>query len=149
MRRNQNIINRYRIERNLTAETVSNLINISRAHYTHLENGTRSITPAIAKKMAEVFNVDESEILDAVRQLKESTYVPDSWIFKIQIDGQPLLKSFQRDLYEYPLRDGSTENDFKNRFMKFIMYRFEESLVEEIDKDPKLVQYLMNKTQGH
>jgi len=149
METKQNTLKLIRKERNLTAEEVSNLLNISRAHYTHLENGTRNITPTIAKKMATVFNINEYIISEAVSQLKENTYLPNSWILKIRINGEPLLKSFQHDLYEYPLRDSSSEIEFKKRFIKFIMYRLEESLIEEVEKDPKLIEYINYKTQWH
>ena len=54
MKNEQNVIKRFRMEQKLTAAALSNLLDISRAHYTHLENGTRNITPAIAKKIATV-----------------------------------------------------------------------------------------------
>jgi len=45
---------------------------------------------------------------------------------------------------QYPLRT-SDESEIKERLIRFIMYNLESSLGKEIDRDPKLIQYIKDK----
>lgn len=55
-----------RIKIGLTQQEVSSKINISRAHYTNIENGTRRPSPELAKAIGNVLNIDWENFYETV-----------------------------------------------------------------------------------
>jgi putative transcriptional regulator len=60
-----------RVEKNLTHEDVAKNCNISRSYYTHIENGTKTPTVNVAKRIAEYLGFDWTIFFENKCSLKE------------------------------------------------------------------------------
>lgn len=61
-----------REKKQLTHDDISNLIGISRSHYTNIENGERTPAVTTAKKIAEVLGFDWTRFYDSSTNTEES-----------------------------------------------------------------------------
>lgn len=51
-------LKRIRIEKDLTHEDVANKCRIARSYYTHIENGTKTSSVSVAKRLGELLQID-------------------------------------------------------------------------------------------
>ena len=131
-----------RKKKNLTAEDMAQTLGISRGHYSHLENGSRGFTDELITKIAELLQVKRNIIDDIAEKNRINSSFNQSWIFKIHIDGKPLLKAFDEYLQQERLL--ISNYDIVNELAKFITYRIEFSIREEL-KDNKIIEYIIRK----
>ena len=132
-----------RKNKNLTAEDVAKQLGITRGYYSHLENGTRDFTEELIDKTAEVLDVKRAEVAEIAKQNKANNVMHKSWIFNIHIDGKPLLNAFGEYLEQKKLINVSN-NDIVNELSKFITYRIEYSVREELNNE-EIIDYIIRK----
>ncbi len=131
-----------RKKKNLTADDMAQALGISRGHYSHLENGSRGFTDDLITKIAELLQVKRHFISEIAEKNRINTPYNQSWIFKIHIDGKPLLKAF--DEYLQQERLNVSNYDIVNELAKFITYRIEFSIREEL-KNNAIIEYIVRR----
>lgn len=137
-----------RKQRHLTAEAVSERLGISRAHYTHLENGTRSFTEELIIKLAKILEVSPEVIRSEAEDLKLNNLIPNSWVSKIKINGKPLIKAFIEHVKDSERYNYLSQDELTERLIKFIFFHIEHSLRQELKENKEVVQFISRKL-GH
>ena len=127
----------------LTAADVAERLQISRGHYSHLENGSRVITDEWIDKISTVLGVPRTTV-SAIAEANNEKIIPNSWIFKIPIDGKPFVQAFQ-EFVKTMGRKQLSSNETEDLAAKFITYRIEHSVRTELKNNPVVTEYLMGK----
>jgi transcriptional regulator with XRE-family HTH domain len=137
-----------RKQRKLTGEQVAKQLGISRAHYTHLENGTRPLTNELIAKIAKVLEVSPKIVRAETEVQRLRNLVPNSWIFKIKINGQPFIKAFLEYLNESGRYSSLNNDELSERLIKFIFLHIEHSLSQELMENSEIIGFISRKL-GH
>jgi transcriptional regulator with XRE-family HTH domain len=87
-----------RKKKGLTTVQVAEKLNISQGHYSHIENGTRSINDATAHQMAELFGTDVDEIRQKSNELIELRGTLRHWLSQVKYRGESLVDVIVNDL---------------------------------------------------
>lgn len=134
--------------RKLTTEDVASALNISRAHYTHLENGTRSLTEKHIVALSKVLEVSPEVIRANAEELSLNNLVPNSWLTSIKINGKPLVKAFSDDMKKSLSYSSLSEDELTERLVKFIFFHIEHSVRQELKENRKIIEFISRKL-GH
>ena len=78
-------LRKLRLERNLTQEQVSEMINIKPENYSKIENGFSFPKPANIEKLAQAFNVEISELFQ-FQKVRNIEFIKEQLIKKISND---------------------------------------------------------------
>ena len=135
-----NRIRELRLKKGLKVKEIVGLLGISRGHYNHLENGTRSFTDDLAKEAAHILNVKADKIKEISNELAERNAPPNSWIFKIQIDSKPFIKAFLEFYSEQ-----KEKSNIEDMVTKFITSRIEHSVREELRNNSEISEYILTR----
>lgn len=112
----------------LTAVQVAEKLNISQGHYSHIENGTRSINDETAQKMAELFGTDVDEIRQKSKELMELRGTLRHWLSQVKYRGETLV-----DVIVNELRYDRTVNlEESEKLIYLIAGKASEKIREEI-----------------
>ena len=87
-----------RKSKGMTAAEVAEKLNISQGHYSHIENGTRSINDETAQKMADLFGTDVDEIRQKSRELMELRGTLRHWLSQVKFRGESLVDVIVNEL---------------------------------------------------
>ncbi|MGE5435894.1 MAG: helix-turn-helix transcriptional regulator [Syntrophothermus sp.] len=134
-----------RINKGYTASEAANRLNISQGHYSHLENGTRTISDELAQNMAELFEVSKEVILQKSKELIEQRGTLQHWLSKTRYRGESLVDKVIKEL-RY---DRRINLDDKEELIYKIASRASEFMREEIiwdfNNNPDLIEYFRKK----
>jgi transcriptional regulator with XRE-family HTH domain len=133
-----------RKKKGYSAEEMAKRLEISRGHYSHLELGTRDFTEELLKKTASILDCDPERVRDLSQRAKEQNYSPESWVLRIHIDDKPFLTAFRKYL------DTANQKQLRNEDLvsvigRFLAYRIEHSAINELRKNPTLLNYIERK----
>lgn len=130
-----------RKQKHLTAADMAEKLQISRGYYSHLENGTRALTEDLIEKIADMLTVSKDSV-SAIAAVNNEKIIPSSWIFRIQIDEKPFIQAFPDFVKAVGARQISVD-EMEDMVAKFITYRIEHSVRNELKKNPDIAEYLM------
>lgn len=130
----------YRKKKGLNSEEISKKLGISRAHYTHLENGTRAFTEDLIKKTAIVLEIPEEIVKELAKELKCKNLIPNSWIFRMKINGKPFLHAFLEDT-----KYNTSEIAMQEQIVKYIYFHIEHSIRKELSENPQIISFISKK----
>jgi transcriptional regulator with XRE-family HTH domain len=82
----------------LTAVEVAKELKISQGHYSHIENGSRSINNELVQKMAVLFGTDVDEIRQKSNELIELRGTLRHWLSQVKYRGESLVDVIANDL---------------------------------------------------
>lgn len=129
----------------LTAVQVAEKLNISQGHYSHIENGTRSINDETAQKMAELFGTDVDEIRQKSKELMELRGTLRHWLSQVKYRGETLV-----DVIVNELRYDRTVNlEESEKLIYLIAGKASEKIREEIiwnfKENPDHINYFIKR----
>lgn len=130
----------YRKQKGLNSEEISKKLGISRAHYTHLENGTRAFTEDLIKKTATVLEIPEEIMKGLAEELKCNYLIPNSWIFRMKINGKPFLQAFLEDT-----KHNTSEIAIQEQIVNYIFFHIEHSIRKELSENPQIISFISKK----
>jgi len=133
-----------RKEKGLTTTEVARLLGISQGHYSHLENGTRNFNVELITRLSEILEVDESVIIDLVKEIDEQSAGVKHWIAKIRIRNKTLAKAFIEELKYFPLKDKNDNKELLFRLADFVQQGIKDQIIRELEDDDELIKYLKN-----
>jgi len=131
----------YRKQKGLNSEEISKKLGISRAHYTHLENGTRAFTDDLIKKTASVLEIPEEVVKELAEELRCNNLVPNSWIFRMKIKGKPFLQSFLED----NKHNSASKDQISEQIINYIFFHIEHSIRKELSENPQIISFISRK----
>ncbi len=131
----------YRKQKGLNSEEISKKLGISRAHYTHLENGTRAFTEDLIKKTATVLEIPEVIVRGLAEELKCNNLIPNSWIFRMKIKGKPFLQAFLEDTKQH----NPSEITMQEQIVNYIFFHIEHSIRKELSENPQIISFISKK----
>ena len=132
-----------RLKKGLTAQDMAESLGISRAHYSHLEKGRRRFTEDLLKRTAGILGVSKSRMAELSEKAVKRNAVPNSWIFKVQIEGKPFIKAFQ-EYYENIKSNG----DIEVLIAEFITTHMKHVIREELANNPDISKYILTRLNG-
>lgn len=131
----------YRKQKGLNSEEISKKLGISRAHYTHLENGTRAFTEDLIKKTANVLELPEEIVRGLAEELRSNNLVPNSWIFRMKINGKPFLQAFLEDTKQ----NNPSRHITPEQIVNYIFFHIEHSIRKELSENPQIISFISKK----
>jgi len=134
-----------RKERGLTTTEVAKHLGISQGHYSHLENGTRNFNTELIWKLAEIFEVDESVIIDLIKEIEEQASGVKHWVAKIRIRNKTLAKAFLEELKYFPLKNKNDHKEILFRLADFVQQGIKDQIIRELEEDDELLKYLKSR----
>ena len=87
-----------RKDKGLTTVEVAKRLNISQGHYSHIENGERTINDDTAQRMAELFGTDVDEIRQKSKELMELRGTLRHWLSQVKYRGETLVDVIVNEL---------------------------------------------------
>jgi transcriptional regulator with XRE-family HTH domain len=129
-----------RKSRDLSALEVATRLDISRGYYSHLENGTRNFPDELIRPLADILEVDEDVIRESIGENERWRSVAGNWISKIKINGDPAIKAFKEEAF---LQRSNDDEILLSNFIKFVEFNIENSIREELNKDPMKKEHLL------
>ena len=134
-----------RKNKGLTTVQVAEKLNISQGHYSHIENGTRSINDETAQKMAELFGTDVDEIRQKSKELMELRGTLRHWMSQVKYRGESLV-----DVIVNELRYDRTVNlEESEKLIYLIAGKASEKIREEIiwnfKENPDHIEYFIKR----
>lgn len=129
--------------KHLTAKQVADLLGVSRAHFTHLENGSRMMSAEIINKLASIYRVSPDLVSEGAKDLEFVYRGNMSWLTKLKYQGTPVVKLFVEHVKKSKYEIGA--NDFETKFKNFVLLMFESSLNEELRENSQLIDLLKSK----
>jgi transcriptional regulator with XRE-family HTH domain len=87
-----------RKDKGLTTVEVAKRLNISQGHYSHIENGERSINDVTAQRLAELFGTDVDEIRQKSKEQMELRGTLRHWLSQIRYRSDSLVDVIVKEL---------------------------------------------------
>jgi transcriptional regulator with XRE-family HTH domain len=134
-----------RKERGFTSQIMADELGISQGHYSHLENGTRLLTPELKEKLCKILSIEIETLNEKLRILREESGVVQHWIASIRIHQMPLTRAFLEDLKYNPLKDKKDKVELISRLAQFVANRIGDEIIDELKKDDELVKYFQKR----
>jgi transcriptional regulator with XRE-family HTH domain len=134
-----------RKKKGLTTAQIAGQLGISRAHYSHLENGTRAFTEELLEKTAKILEIDKETIRNLGKVAEIRNLVPKSWLWSLKIDNKPFIKAFSEYLGTFSNKKSTSKQELLEMAVKFIIYRIEHSARQEFKENPEVLDFLYRK----
>ena len=134
-----------RKEKGLTTVQVAERLNISQGHYSHIENGDRSINVETAQSLAEILGVDKEVILQKSKELIEQKGTLQHWLTKVKFRGEPLVDVIVNELRFD--KSVSTEENEKliYRIAEIAGHYTREEIIWNFKENPELINYFIKR----
>lgn len=87
-----------RKQKGYTAVEVAKMLNISQGQYSHIENGTRSISTETAVKLAELFGTNVDEVRQKSQEMMELRGTLRHWLSQVKFRGESLVDVIVNEL---------------------------------------------------
>src|ERR1035437_738317 len=134
-----------RKNKGLTTVQVAEKLNISQGHYSHIENGSRSINNELVQKMAVLFGTEEDEIRQKSKELMELRGTLRHWLSQVKYRGETLV-----DVIVNELRYDKTVNlEESEKLIYLIAGKASEKIREEIiwnfKENPDHINYFIKR----
>lgn len=132
--------------KSLTSLEVARRLNISQGYYSHLERGTRKATDEMIDKLSTVLEVSRDEVRSIFEDKEPLSHiVVNNWIPKIRINDIPVFKAFREEAVFFVPKSHEAAEDKLKRFIKFVEYNIGNSIERELERNPMLKDFVMNK----
>ena len=134
-----------RKDKGLTTVQVAERLNISQGHYSHLENGERSINDEIAQGLADLLGVDKEVILQKSRDIIEQRGTLQHWLNKIKFRGEPLVDVIVNELrFDKSVNTEETEK-LIYRIADIAGHYTREDIIWDFKEKPELINYFIKR----
>lgn len=138
-----------RKQKGLTSKEVAEQIGISQGHYSHIENGERSINPDHAEKLAVVLGVDATLVIEKVNEAIEKRGKLNHWLSSIKYRGESLPDWIVKELRFYQFKDNQDDFELIHRIAEKAGRCVSEEIRFDFEKDKELVNYFRKKLEGN
>ena len=136
-----------RKERGLTSKEVAEQVGISQGHYSHIENGERSMNPEHAEKLAAVLGVDTTLVIEKVNEAIEKRGKLNHWLSSIKYRGDSLPDRIVKELRFYQFRDKQDDFELIHLIAEKAGMCVSEEIKYDFEKDKELVNYFRKKLE--
>ena len=136
-----------RTREGLNTSQMAEQLNISQGQYCHLENGSRRLTESVAERIEQTFGISKQEIENDFVISNPYLGVINNWIWKIKIDDTPVTQSFINNMGYLKISNTSEKPQVLEAFIKYIGFSIGNSIEQEFNKEPKMLEYLVSRLQ--
>ena len=134
-----------RKDRRLTTTEVAKHLGITQGHYSHIENGTRSLNPALVHRLAEILDVSSFRIEEELLRVKEQRDDLTHWIAKLKYRDEPLEDEIIRELRYIPLKNKEDADELIYRISDIVASCLKEQIKIDFQEDEKLRDYFLKR----
>ncbi len=136
-----------RKDKGLTSKEVADRIGISQGHYSHIENGERSINPDHAKKLADVLGVDTTLVIDKIREAIEKRGKLNHWLSNIKYRDHWLPEWIIEELRFQKFNKDKNDSELTDTIASIAGKCVSEEIRFDFEKDKELVNYFRGKLE--
>ena len=136
-----------RKNKGLTSKEVAEQIGISQGHYSHIENGERSINPDYAEKLAVVLGVSTNLVIAEVNEAIEKRGKLNHWLSSIKYRGDSLPDWIVKELRFHQFRDKQDDFELIHLIAEKAGRCVSEEIKYDFEKDKELVNYFRKKLE--
>jgi transcriptional regulator with XRE-family HTH domain len=134
-----------RKNKGLTTVQVAEKLSISQGHYSHIENGTRSINIETAQMMAKLFGTEVDEILQKSKELMELRGTLRHWLSQVKYRGESLV-----DVIVNELRYNKTVNLEESEKLVYLIAgiaseKIREEIIWNFKENPDHIEYFIKR----
>ena len=134
-----------RKEKGLTTVQVAERLNISQGHYSHIENGDRSINDETAQRLAELFGTDVDEIRQKSKEQMELRGTLRHWLSQIRYRSEPLIDVIVKELRYNKTVDLEESEKLIYIIAGLASEKIREEIIWNFKDDPELINYFIKR----
>ena len=138
-----------RKQKGLTSKEVAEQIGISQGHYSHIENGERSINPDHAKRLAAVLGVDAQLVIDKVNEAIEKRGKLNHWLSGIKYREQWLPDWLIEELRFQKFNKEKKDSELTDMIASIAGRCVSEEIRFDFEENKELVNYFRKKLEGN
>jgi len=142
-----NYLRELRKSKKMKTTDVAEATGLTQGYYSHIENGTRSPTPAVIEKIAKVFGVRTAVIKKELNKNRPQLVAAMNWIWKIKIKNKNVIDSFRKEKFLH--RGTQNKDELISNFIKFIEFNIGDSIRDELKREingtKHIEQFLLDK----
>jgi transcriptional regulator with XRE-family HTH domain len=135
-----------RKKKNLSSTEVAERMHVSQGHYSHLERGTRSVTPRMITKLADALGENSEAIERAATNIARESNAVKSWVGYIRLNGLPLMRAFKYHIEssQQPI-DANDDNQIKKSLVELVQSNIGYAVYTELSENEKLMSSIKAK----